>query len=451
MSRWQESFPWTAAFVRFLFPEGPARRKRWIRFAAAVVAVLAVHAALTLVMTARTQPVFDDFVARFGPMSASAHRPAVVDDASNKARAVRAAAEVMVVPPVKDGGAKPYESFGSWSNEALTAADRDLVRKVVDDNAVALRLLDLAAARPGANWDLHYERGLEMDIPPLLRIMQLAKMNAAAGRLALEEGGVDDALTAVRRGTAIEASLGGEPVLIVQMIRLAVSRIHLRLVEKIIATATLAPAQLAALRSSIPGIDPRDSIRQASIVETKALDEVLRGATVGSIARLRGEGTDGFLGVGVVRAIARPYLLSEEKLWLELMTRRIDALASPLYARRDGGSAPKLRPWNVLVRLLNPEDKGLEERADLAESRERLAGVAIAVERRRLETGTTPRTLADLVPAYLPALPVDPLTGSAFGYETDGTAWRVHSAFDWRSKEYARLHDPVLDWSRGMR
>jgi len=450
MSRWQDNFPWTAAFLRFLWPDGPARRKRWIRFAVAVLLIVAAHVALTLFVASRTQPVIDDFVARYGPMSVTAHRPPFVEDRANKARAVRAAAEVMVLPPVKEGGTKRHEDFAAGRDKDLTASDRDAIRKVVEDNALALSLLDLAAARTGTNWDLHYERGLEMDIPPLLRIMQLAKMNAAAGRLALEDGRWDDALTAVRRGTAIGASLESEPVLIVQLIRLAVAKSNLVLVNRILSGADLRAEQVAALRSAIPGENARHAMQEAFVAETKALAQLTRGES--GVRPYSGWRTDGVMGSAIVRAIARPFLLNEERVWLAFTMRRIGELDSPRHARRDPGPGPKVHGWNVLVRIIARDDKTILERADLAEAGAALAEAAIAVERHRIEKGRAPATLAELVPAYLSAVPIDTLTGRAFHYQTNGAAWRVRSEFDRTTMQVERIGLGVpqpLDWSRG--
>jgi hypothetical protein len=90
----------------------------------------------------------------------------------------------------------------------------------------------------------------------------------------------------------------------------------------------------------------------------------------------------------------------------------------------------------------------LEDRCDLAESRERILHAAIGIERRRQESGRPPASLAELAPAHVHEAPVDPLTGRAFAYETDGTRWRIRSEADLSSMERPWTHDPVLDWSR---
>jgi hypothetical protein len=45
--------------------------------------------------------------------------------------------------------------------------------------------------------------------------------------------------------------------------------------------------------------------------------------------------------------------------------------------------------------------------------------LGIALHRHRLATGAFPKQLADLVPTYLPELPVDPITGGPLHYRLD--------------------------------
>ena len=60
-----------------------------------------------------------------------------------------------------------------------------------------------------------------------------------------------------------------------------------------------------------------------------------------------------------------------------------------------------------------------DERADRdAQLKATLAGMREAIRRHRAETGRYPESLRALVPKYLPAVPVDPITGSA-------DTWRV--------------------------
>ena len=64
-----------------------------------------------------------------------------------------------------------------------------------------------------------------------------------------------------------------------------------------------------------------------------------------------------------------------------------------------------------------------------ARSSLRTTRLILALQGWRLEHGSLPRTLEELVPGWLPEIPHDPLTGIAFRYEPTGNAGNV-TCFD---------------------
>jgi len=449
VNHWRERLPWTASVIGFFRPDGRTRRKRWLTIAAAVLLIVGAHAGFTALVARRTSRVAADFVDRYGPLDAAQHRPRAIEDDRNQARAVRAATEIMVVPSKQLGSrVKTYEDYGSNTGEPLSSAEMESVRRVIRDNAIVFSLLEIAAGRSQANWELHYERGIEIEVPPLLRLIQLSKLNAAAGRLALEQGRVDDAIAAVRRGTAIADSLANEPILIVHLVRSSVARASTALARRIVGNAELRIEQLAALQSALADSEPRRSLQRAMIVETTAMEPVFRSYNGGD----PWSGARWSAGVamtgGIIHAIARPILLDDERIWLETMSANIAAEDAPRHARGGPRRPPTLRFWNVLSRVILYDNQGIVDRGDLAEAREALARIAVAVERCRTETGRPPASLAALVPTYMNSVPDDPFTGREFRYDTDGTGWQIRSEADLKSIEYAARVDPVLDWAR---
>ncbi len=452
MSEWSKTFPWSASVIRFFWPDGPARRKRWLKIATVVLVLVAAHATVTAITAAHTGRSARAFVDRWGPLDPSAHRPPKVDDAANKARAVRAAADLMVLPgnPIGSNG-MGFQDLATGPEQRLEKADEDAARKLIADNALAFTILDAAAGRAASDWELHYERGLEVDVPPLLRLMQLSKLNTAAGLLALQDGRVDDALLAVRRGTTIASSLGSEPILIVQLVRSAVEKYNLRLVSRILGRADLDRSRIDALQAAVLGADPRRDIQLAMIVETKAFAAAFRGGADDSELAGPKRGIGNLIPYRLLRGplgfIARPYLLREERLWLEVMASKIEAMNLPRRERPTEGAGPTLRRWDSFVRVVKMNLLNVVERADVAEIRRTLGETALAIERHRIQTGHAPATLADLVPAYLSAVPLDPWTGKPLLYEAAGNRWRLRSEADVSSVELHPRFDEVLDWS----
>jgi hypothetical protein len=77
-----------------------------------------------------------------------------------------------------------------------------------------------------------------------------------------------------------------------------------------------------------------------------------------------------------------------------------------------------------------PEVKTLLEDTDRTRAALVLADSAAALERYRLAKGGPPASLADLVPTFLPAIPVDPLTDASRGYRIENGRWTLWSGTD---------------------
>ena len=59
-----------------------------------------------------------------------------------------------------------------------------------------------------------------------------------------------------------------------------------------------------------------------------------------------------------------------------------------------------------------------------------LANCVAAIERYRLATGQPPASLADLVPAFLAEVPLDPFTDAPIGYRSENGRWTLWSGTD---------------------
>ena len=97
------------------------------------------------------------------------------------------------------------------------------------------------------------------------------------------------------------------------------------------------------------------------------------------------------------------------------------------------------QPWHEVVSegvsrktlgLLLPGLRYSLEDDDRAHAALVLANCFAAIERYRLATGQPPATLADLVPAFLPEVPVDPLTDAPLGYRIANGRWTLWSGPD---------------------
>jgi hypothetical protein len=431
---WREHFPWTHAVLRFLWPDRSARRKRWVVLAGVVLGLGALHTALTVHLGRRVAALADG-LAEGRPLATWTLAPPPVPDADNAARAVRAATEMLVSDP-KD-----------LSDTGLDAAPSK-VEELAATNALALALLDEAARRPAANWDLEYWRGLETNVPPLLRIMNLARLNAAAGKIAIRAGRADDALAAFARGAAIERSLAEEPLLIVQLVHAAVNRINAGLLREMVASGPLDGPGLERLARSLPAPRARETIHRSLVGETKVLHD--------SFSRYFGlrpwDGVSGRTGglLAPLSWLLRPWLLEQDRACLESMGRLIAEQRLPRRERSRPLPVFHARPWHILAKLIMPNLSSAVDRGDMWEARESLMRLAVAIERHRTAEGQPPESLEALVPAYLDAVPEDPFgDGAPFVYRRTAEGWSLAAGEAWRALDLGpALRDPVMEWER---
>jgi hypothetical protein len=100
-----------------------------------------------------------------------------------------------------------------------------------------------------------------------------------------------------------------------------------------------------------------------------------------------------------------------------------------------GWFQPWYVPWSEalskrIVSSLIPNVEIISDADDRAGAALVLVDCAAALERYRLATGQAPASLADLVPAFLPAVPVDPLTDAPLGYRIENGRWTLWSGTD---------------------
>ena len=83
----------------------------------------------------------------------------------------------------------------------------------------------------------------------------------------------------------------------------------------------------------------------------------------------------------------------------------------------------RLHPYRILIDPMLPALARMHTKTDQCLSISHLAATVAVLERHRLATGGYPKTLGDLVPRFLQAVPLDPMDNQPLRYRlnTDGT------------------------------
>jgi hypothetical protein len=151
--------------------------------------------------------------------------------------------------------------------------------------------------------------------------------------------------------------------------------------------------------------------------------------------RLSGSGPRGPQGLNVAWALVwawmyEPYLSSDHAAYLEFLSRAFEARLLP---ESEQGPAIRAIPavsWSVVSPLPERWPKrfaSVHEMTLTAKAHLRCAAAGLAVERYRLANGRWPRSLAEIGPGLLPAVPSDPFDGQPLRYTRRSDGVTVYS------------------------
>lgn len=293
----------------------------------------------------------------------------------------------------------------------------------------ALRQLQEGSRRPHSRFDIQYEDGFMALLPHLALIKgisQTLKLRATA-RLALDH--VDLAYEDVALGFYLRDSIRSEPVLISCLVRIAVHSIMIQPVWEGIADGRWTSEQLRSLQRMFENdnwlADFKQAIRGEKALAMSGLDSIQRGELkLDNLLVESGSGPTGLMllfprgwfyqNKVTVGRLEDKYLLQP----VDEMNRRID-LDAIHRIDAEFAQAP-VSPYTIFARMLLPAMSKAGIKAARAQVTSDQAAVACAIERYRLDTGSLPPALKDLVPDHIESLPHDVITGKPLVYEPRG-------------------------------
>jgi hypothetical protein len=230
-------------------------------------------------------------------------------------------------------------------------------------------------------------------------------------------------------------SLGDEPLFISMLIRVACVIIACDTVERVLAQGESAASDLERLQHLLEEEDREPILFIATRGErafVHATFEVLESGEV-PLDHLTSPGakTGSWLETLFGRG-RQTNLRSEHPLCLRMMTRRIEESKLPAHeqirAEHAFDAEVEVLPEKaVATRQLIPAVTKMGGSARRHHASVRCLLVLLAVERYRLEEGRWPRALAELMPKYLSAVPLDPFDGKPLRYKRLGDGIEVYS------------------------
>ncbi len=245
---------------------------------ALVLLLLVVRTGVDLWAGRRVAAEIEKLEAKHGNLDIGTLLVAPVPDDENRARAMRAAAALVV------DQANVQQSLTRLQKERGPVPVPADLRAFVESNRPALRVAEDGRARRLSNWDVDY-RTLNY-APGLLEIRRLSTVLYLDARMQLDAGRADDAAGPVATGLALSASLRQEPSLISQLIRCAVALQHLEGLQRLVSDSEPSEASMELLAEALAENRTPAPMHLGLLGELKTFSGALGRAADGDVASL---------------------------------------------------------------------------------------------------------------------------------------------------------------------
>ena len=292
-----------------------------------------------------------------------------------------------------------------------------------------------AARRPRAQYDLRYADGPNALLPHLAIHKSMAgklRTRSAARVAAGDTAGAAEDIDTILR---LAELTGEDPVLIGYLVRVAIQSSAFSAFWDGTLQHAWSDAQLAAFQQRFEGLKQRDSLVKAFRGERlfgKTCFELMREGRLDpdTLGAMESDESGNSFGWGLV---PRAWLLQNQAYHSKVLDQVVGALqrCDPERGIASKGSiweterveqtvfntaGRRFHPYRIFTHLLLPGLAKVHAKADRSLTTSRLAITVAGLERHRLATGTYPKSLGDLVPKWVPAVPLDPMDGQPLRY-----------------------------------
>lgn len=338
---------------------------------------------------------------------------AAVPDAENSALGFLSAVNAIVAASTEAERVLPIvgahdtdESRGPLKPDELQTAKEYLAK-----NEKALELARAAAALKSSRYPIDLTSGPGgIDINPLERVRHVARLFWLEGLVRAQENNTTGAVESYSVAYAVGRSLSAEPLLIAQMVAVAIEGQTARDICIALSSTPFSASdldKLAALVSQSPGIEHYGRA-------------------------IAGEGVFAFFDPADTNPFSKPTLIFDRSAHAANVLSLYDASLADLPDAIARIEALEHTPWGggpfstLSVTLLPGFVRAFDSVARASIYRDLLL-VTFAIEKYRLETNVLPENLAALAPKYLPAIPHDPYGDREYLYQREEKGYAVYS------------------------
>lgn len=312
------------------------------------------------------------------------------------------------VPAADANQAFPVQAIAAVRREFADAHDAVVLARSFRDFSAGNRLLQLA---PNP-WDTKLQ-----DTQDTRTVSRLLHWDAV---LAVEEGDRERAADDLHAMLNVSRSIGDEPFLISQLVRIATRITAARSLEWVIGQTELTESRLAALQAAWAADADEPLFLYGARGERAVIDVMLRNMIDGTI--WPEAVTDGSAGSFEKYSL----WLFRAKLWKDrvylhrYLSRAVEIARLPIHEQPHAvKDLPELPGSDLkIAQLLVPAVEKVASSYLRSVAEARCVVVALACERFRLARGRWPNDLAELPKELLAAVPLDPFDGKPLRYRT---------------------------------
>ena len=291
-------------------------------------------------------------------------------------------------------------------------------------NEQCLALLHEAAAFEQCRYMWDYKNYMTSGLPELKSFRYCAQLLKLSIVSHAAEGNSEATVRDIHDGLQLAKSLRREPMLVSYLVRVACNALTVSGLEQALNRTTFTGEQLKELDEAFAAVAGDLDLAEVMIMERCFNLEYTRDPS-----QMGGSGRGGF--VFWLPGIQGRGLLDI----LDYMDDCIEAARLPLTER-----VPRLREieqelnelsvLHVMIKVLAPAMGRIGEIDLRVHAHLDLAKAALAIERYRLATGSVPNELAELVPAYLEEVPIDPFDARPIRYKRTDPGYVLYSVME---------------------
>jgi hypothetical protein len=312
----------------------------------------------------------------------------------------------------------------------------------VATNLPALEMLDEVSNAARCRYPIDYQDGVNAQLPHLAGLKEMAVLLAYDAVLKAEVSNTQAASKDIQSSLKLSQSLNDEPILISQFTSAAILNISCDSLEGVLARQPLSDGQLSQLQLQFTQAEAPNRFLTGMISDRALYNEYIRLAQddVRKMIQISNKNSPADDQTEVPRRNPGAgwrligFWERDRNFYLEAMATNISLIqqgppASLLLSDVDDQISQQARKgFYIFSSMMLPAMSGVAKRDASNRANLRAAIATLAVERWCLaHHGTLPGSLGDLVPVYLPSVPIDPFNGKPLLYKKLPKGYCIYS------------------------